>query len=356
VTTPVTCSVALPIPVGRHYRYEVPPALADRVMPGARVLVPVRSREMIGVVTEVSPEAVPDLRSILLTPDAAPLVSPRLLELAAWVSRYYAAPPGLTLRTMLPPALWGASRLIARLDRTDRVGGASGDVVELLDRAGGRLSATALRRKLKRPVWDVLQRLARAGVITLEVEPPDLGPAAGTVSIIRLTRSIPSLLEREQLFGRAKKQRTAYEAIDAAGGEAEVSHLTGQMSISPAVVQGLVKRGVARIEKRESLRDPFKDVSASPPASPTEAQQAAIRGISALIPGAAALLFGVTGSGKTLVYLEAMRAEVAAGRGAIVLVPEIALTSQTVARVRGVFGDSVAVIHSGLSEGERADA
>src|SRR6185436_15622985 len=105
-----------------------------------------------------------------------------------------------------------------------------------------------------------------------------------------------------------------------------------------------------------ALRDPFHDVSALPPGNPTPAQVDAIARLATVPAGHAAVLFGVTGSGKTLVYLEAMRRAVEAGAGAIVLVPEISLTPQTVARVRGVFGDRVAVLHSALSEAERADA
>jgi primosomal protein N' (replication factor Y) len=280
-----------------------------------------------------------------------------LLELGQWIARYYSAPIGLTLRTMLPPALWGASRLIARIqDPAAASGGLSRTVMELLEQAGGEASASTLGRKLKRPVWEVLQRLGRSGAVILETQPPDLGPAEGAIPFIRLKTSLPSLLERDELFGRAKKQRVAFDAIDALGGEAELQHLTGQLGFSPAVVRALVQRGVAEIERRSAPRDPFRNVSAAPPAEPTAAQRSAIAAIAGLDGGDVALLFGVTGSGKTLVYLEAMRLEVARGRGAIVLVPEIALTSQTVARVRGVFGDNVAVMHSGLSEGERADA
>ncbi len=357
MSVPVTCSVALPLPVGRPYRYSIPPALADRVVEGARVVVPVRAREMVGVVVGLSDESLPSLKPVLLAPDDRPLVPGSLVRLAEWISRYYACPLGLTLRTMLPPALWGASRLVARVIDVSRAGGGlSQEIVEALKRMNGRASAGGLARKLKRPVWDALQRLERSGAIALETEPPDLGPGEGKVSVVKLTRALSSLLEREEVFGRAKKQRVAYELIDGLGGEAETKHLTGQLDVSPAVLRGLVERGLASIESRTALRDPFRGVSVPPPANPTVAQQAAIAAIQALEPGAAALLFGVTGSGKTLVYLEAMRAAVERGRGAIVLVPEIALTAQTVARVRGVFGDAVAVMHSALSEAERADA
>jgi primosomal protein N' (replication factor Y) (superfamily II helicase) len=105
------------------------------------------------------------------------------------------------------------------------------------------------------------------------------------------------------------------------------------------------------------VRDPFCDTPGTPPPTTlTDAQVAALAAIESLAPGEGALLFGVTGSGKTLVYLEAVRRALARGKGAIVLVPEIGLTPQTVSRLRGAFGDQVAVLHSALSDGERADA
>ncbi len=359
---PTTCSVALPLPSPSPYRYAVPPTLADRVVAGARVVVPVRTRELVGIVVEVGAKAedrrpTPELRPVLLAPDPAPLVPAPLLALARWIAAYYATPLGLALRGMLPAALWGASRLVAAVrDAEAAPGGASRDVLEALVRGGGRVPASTLGRRLHRPVWDALQRLERAGAVTLETEPPDLGPAAGTERVIRLTTVLPTILERTRAFGRAAKQRVAYEALDAMGGAASARYLTERFGVSTAVLRALVARGVARFEERERLRDPFADIAAVPPPEPTAAQREAIATVRSLPAGDAATLFGVTGSGKTLVYLEAVRPEVEAGRGAIVLVPEIALTPQTVARVRGVFGDTVAVLHSGLSDGERADA
>ena len=119
-----------------------------------------------------------------------------------------------------------------------------------------------------------------------------------------------------------------------------------------------MKGGWARIQRVTETRDPFAGLSVAPPPDLTPDQR---RVVDAIVRGESGgrepvLIHGVTGSGKTLVYLDVLRHVVAQGRGAIVLVPEIALTPQTVARVRGVFGDQVAVLHSGLSEGERADA
>ncbi len=355
--TATTCRVALPIPAFTPYTYAVPTSLTDRVVPGARVVVPVRTRELVGVVTDVACGEVDDLRPVLLAPDPAPLVPKELLHLGKWISQYYVTPIGITLRAMLPSALWGTSRLMASLVNPAAASkGASRDVVVALERTGGRASATALQRKLRRPVWDVLQRLARVEAVRLETEPPKLGPAAGSERIVVITTPLPSLLERERTFGRAQRQRAAFDAIDSLGGEASFEHLRQQLGFSNAVLNALVARSVARVEHRERLRDPFRHVRVTAPMTPTPDQREAIAALRAAPPGGGTTLFGVTGSGKTLVYLEAVRQEVESGRGAIVLVPEIGLTPQTIGRVRGAFGDTVAVLHSGLSDSERADA
>jgi primosomal protein N' (replication factor Y) len=163
------------------------------------------------------------------------------------------------------------------------------------------------------------------------------------------------LLERERVFRRAPRRRAAYEALEALGGSAPLEHVTRRLGISRAVIVGLVDQGLARLETAARPRDPFAGI-ATPPPEPTDEQRRVVAAVLAAPADMPILIQGVTGSGKTLVYLEVLRALVAAGRGAIVLVPEIALTPQTVARVRGVFGDQVAVLHSGLSDAERADA
>ncbi len=351
------CSVALPIPSPRPYSYAIPPNHGAQVTRGARVVVPVRTRELVGVVLDVDTGPAEGLKPILVVPDPRPAVPEPLLELADWVAQYYVTPIGLTLRAMLPPGLWGASRLVARLIDDDVDGaGVTGAVVAALRAAGGELSASALRRRLRRPVWDSLRRLVHEGVVHLETLPPSLGPDVERVRVVVLTRTLPSLLERERMFGRAIRQREAFEAVDALGGEVGVRHLREQLGFSPSVLRGLVDRGVAQIEAREQMRDPFSGVREQLPDTPTPEQRLAIDAIGRLPSSGGAVLYGVTGSGKTLVYLEALRRQVERGSGAIVLVPEIALTPQTIARVRGVFGDTVAVLHSGLSDGERVDA
>src|SRR5689334_1318566 len=351
--------VALPLPLVSAYTYRISETLGDRVVPGARVVVPVRRRELIGIVVATdAPAPAAAARDILAAPDAEAAIPEGLLETAHWMAGYYGAPLGLALKCMLPGGMWGESQVVATVARGARMpGGLAGEVLTWIGARGGEAPVAAVARGLKRPVWDVLDRLARVGAVTLRVEPPDTDAAVLTERMVSLANEPPTLLERDALFRRARQQRRLYEALEALGGKALVSHVTGQLGFTLAVLRGLERRGLVRVGRAERLRDPFAEFAAvPPPTSLTADQQAALAAVQSLGPGDGALLFGVTGSGKTLVYLEAVRRVLAAGKGAIVLVPEIGLTPQTVSRFRGAFGDQVAVLHSGLSDGERADA
>ena len=351
--------VALPLPLAEPYTYRIPVALADRAVPGARVVVPVRRREMVGIVTAVDVEApTVEARDILAAPDDDPAVPLPLLRTAEWMARYYGAPLGLALRSILPSSLWGESRVIAVLRNSQLVpGGLGAQVLAQLEKRGGQAAVSTIERAMKRPVWDALDRLARVGAIELAVEAPETEAAVASERVIALPGERPTLVEREALFRRSPAQRRLYEALEELGGTAPARHLREQLGFSDAVIAALHKRGLVTVEQAERIRDPFASHPVTPPPKrPTTEQSAALSELEKLGAGETALLFGVTGSGKTFVYLELVRHALAQGRGAILLVPEIGLTPQTVSRVRGVFGDQVAVLHSGLSEGERADA
>ena len=291
--------VALPLPLRRTFTYAVPEALVTRAVPGARVVVPVRGRRVIGFCVGPSDEAAlggAEAKSILGAPDATPALPADLLAACRWIADYHVTALGLVCRAALPAALGVAGR----------------------PEAPGR-----------------------------------------TARLLTLTEALPSLLERDTMFRRAPQQRALYELVEQLGGTAEVTAVTQQLGCTTSVVEGLVRRGVARLVSADRPRDPFAAQPPTPavPVAPAEAQRDAVAAILALPPGGAALLHGITGSGKTLVYLEVLEQVVRReGRTAIVLVPEIALTPQTVDRFRGRFGDLVAVLHSGLSDGERLDA
>jgi primosomal protein N' (replication factor Y) len=364
--------VALPLPVPAPYTYRVPDALADLARAGARAVVPVRQRELIGIITDADAPA-PDVEAkpLLAVPDAEPALAPALLRLADWMAGYYGAPPGLALKVMLPGGMWGRSEVVMALAGgvVERglaprevpggrgLGGTAGEVLRWLAERGGEATVAAARRRFRRDVWDVAERLRRAGAVELRVVPPDTGGALVTERVVRLTGGRLTLLEREERFRRQPRRRELYQSLEELGGTAPLRHLRERLAFGDGVVRALVAAGLAELVDEELHRDPFAGLAGTPPPGDlTPDQVAALGELDRLGPGDAALLFGVTGSGKTLVYLEHIRRALAAGRGAIILVPEIGLTPQTVARVRGAFGDQVAVLHSGLSDGERADA
>jgi len=192
--------VVLPVPVPRTYTYEIPAELGARVVPGARVIVPVQRRQVVGIVAAVdAPAPAVVAKPMVAAPDAEPAITPPLLALGVWISRYYGVPLGLALRALLPGALWS----------------------------------------VRRPA----------------------GPAEQVERVLALTTALPSLLERERAFKRAPKRRVAYEALEAIGGSAPVRHLIARLGLSPAALDGLVTQGVARYTDVPRARDPFAGLS-----------------------------------------------------------------------------------------------
>jgi len=360
--------VALPLALPTALTYSVPADLAGRVKPGCRVVVPVLRREVVGIVTATGrPAPASTARAIIAAPDAEPVLDAGLVTLARHIGRWYAAPPGLVLRAMLPAALFSVGRPMVRLEAgavdgaageaLRRAGDAPSQAVARLFRLPGRaVPLAAVRRAAGSAGLKLVQRLVAEGAAQVVTLPPRTAAPERTERMVELVRRYEHLLDLDARFARSPKQREAYETLAALGGRASAPVLEHR-GIARSALAALVARGDARSVVESRMRDPFAALRTSPPpAELTAAQRAAVTALGELAPGGVALLFGVTGSGKTLVYLEHVRAVVASGRGAIVLVPEIALTPQTVARLRGVFHDDVAVLHSGLSDGERYDA
>ena len=363
--------VALPLPIFRTFTYEVPGTAPPL---GTRVLVPFRRKERIGWVVGPGEEGpIRGLRPVLTVLDDEPTVSEDLLRLGRWMSEYYASPLGITLRAILPSVLSDVSRDYVSLLRGDRGAGPSragtagelrsreARVVAALGDRDGPQRVTTLRKALGMgSIWPEIRSLAARGLLHHETVPPP-PPPVKTRRTVRIVRHLEALAEREEVFGRAGRQEQAYGFIEAAGGSAELSVLTGTEGYSRSVVAGLEDKGLVEVVDEEELRDPFADVPASEPPdlTPTADQRAALDAMVKALDEerpSPFLLQGITGSGKTLVYIELLREVLARGKSAIVLVPEISLTPQTVSRFRAHFGDRVAVLHSGLSDGERYDA
>ena len=354
----------------RTFTYAVPPALRARVKPGARVLVPFANREKIGWIDRVADEprgADPaKIKPIVGVLDRSPSAPPTILRLCRWIADYYLAPLGQVLRTALPAGLADSSTDYVMLTGQPAPGrDLSPQELKLMEWLLGREGpqpVARLRRDLgDRAWWPTIRRLEEIGLVRVETEGPRVEPPVVTVRVARIADEIPSLMARDELFGRAKRQREAFETLEAMGGRAEVPHLVQNLGFSYEIVKGLVQKGVVEVVEEEVTRDPYAgvEVKAAAPLKPTQAQRGVIDRLIAATrtkqPGTF-LLRGVTGSGKTLVYIELLREVVERqGKTAIVLVPEIALTPQTVGRFKAVFGDRVAVLHSALSDGERYD-
>jgi primosomal protein N' (replication factor Y) len=357
--------VALPLPIHRTFTYacagEPPPV-------GTRVRVPFQRAERIGWVVGPAPDGpVRGLKSILSVLDDEPTATADILRLCRWMADYYAAPLGIALRAAVPAVLADVSRDYVELNvelqhvpapatlrpREQRL-------VDALAGAGKPQRVSTLRDALSMgSIWPEIRALEARGAIVHTVVPPQ-EPAVRTRRVVRIARWLETLPERDEAFGRAARQREAYALLEASGGSVELAHLTEVEGFSRSVVSGLVDKGLVDEVDEEEIRDPFAAMPTGPAPTfaPTPDQAAAIQRLVGALGARSApfLLQGVTGSGKTLVYIEVIREALARGQSAIVLVPEISLTPQTAFRFRAQFGDQVAVLHSRLSDGERFDA
>ncbi len=352
--------VALPLPIHSTFTYRVE---GPEPEPGCRVLVPFRREERIGWVVGPGDASVDRVKPVLDVLDASATVPPDLLDLCRWMAEYYVAPLGIVLRAVLPSVLSDVSREYVQL-----IGPAPEDlrsrerrVFDWLGEQPGPQRVRSLRKALNMgSVWPEVRSLVARGVLAHETVPPP-APSVKTRRVARIAHHLETLAARDEAFGRAGRQRDAYAFLEAAGGAADLSRLTGTEGFSRGVIAGLEEKGLVELLDEEEFRDPFLEVPADVPPDlvPTPDQRAVLDALCAALDEDQPepfLLQGVTGSGKTLVYIELLRDALARGRSAIVLVPEISLTPQTVSRFRAHFGDEVAVLHSGLSDGERYDA
>ncbi len=367
--------MALPLPIPTTFTYAVRGPVPP---PGTRVLVPFRRSERIGwVVGPAEGGRVEGIRPVLSILDDAPSVPPDVLELCRWMADYYVCPLGIALRAALPTVLTDVSRdyvsvaegAMASPGGRGETGSGGGPpdlsprerrLLDALAARGGAQRVATLRKALgSGSIWPEVRSLKARGLLRHETVPPQPPPVL-TRRVVRVVRWLDDLAERDALFGRAHRQREAYEVLEAGGGAAELAHLTDQHGFSRSVIGGLEEKGVVEVTDEEVLRDPFQGREAPDPVRHplTEHQTAALEHAAAGQGQRAPrplLLHGITGSGKTRVYIELLRRVLDAGRTAIVLVPEISLTPQTVTRFRAWFGDDVAVLHSALSDGERYD-
>jgi len=356
---PRVARVALPVPVNALFDYAIPRALLSDVREGVRVRVRVKSRRETGVVIALADE--PEREGLVLSEigavlDAEPALPPALLAAITEEARAQLCPLGIAVHAALPP---GASprteRALAITPRGRealRSGAARGEAARVL----------ALLERPRSPGW--LARKSAAPALLASLERDDLVTRAliehGAVAPAQVRRALLAAnVELEAAcaaLARAPKQAALLREIAAAGAPgAEVEALTARDAKRGALLRALVARGLVAIASSAAVLGEAGSERAEPHALTAE-QTRAHDTIAAALSARrheSFLLHGVTGSGKTEVYLRLVADALALGRSALVLVPEITLTHQMVSRLRARFADRVAVLHSGLTGGER---
>ena len=370
---PLFCDVALAVPLDMAFTYAVPPEMEPLI--GARVLVPFRQHRMSGIVVDLH-DRVPQgktkdvkIKRIIEVLDASPVLDDHLLKLGRWIANYYLAPIGEVFRTMLPLSaefkraisyritdqghmslhLAGMSGSSVRSKRTPEQQLAEFRVLDYLAERDEALEP-GLRGATRVP-RSVLDGMVRKKWIARE----DVSAARDAARIVK----VAILLDATAAKKLNENQRTLVETLAASGGRLPVETLRG-LDVPRTTLGTLVRRGLIELtdepleftaSKLKPRRSPFEFEFSKP-------QKEAISKIGAAVAArkfGGLLLHGVTGSGKTAVYLACMRDVLEQGRSAILLVPEIGLTPAVAADLYQVFGDEVAILHSGLSNAERAE-
>ena len=368
---PTFCDVALPVPLEMTFTYRVN---GRTPVVGGRVLVPFRSARLPGVVTAVHdrPPSV-QAKMVHAVLDAEPLIDGSLMQLAEWISNYYIAPIGEVLRSMLPLQAevrrdWSYS--ISELGRKalydSAQSGNSGrskrsiaeqmieyQVLDYLAQVESARQATL--RSASGATRDVLRGLqAKRWIMREDVS--SIRDASRTVRIAHLTQVAATETPPRKLN---TNQQMLLDKLEAAGGSTLVEELR-RLQLPHSTLDSLVRRGLVRIENKVAdFHVTSVAVSAAiAPGQLNSSQRKALDAIQASVDErrfSVTLFHGVTGSGKTAVYLAAMQSVLEQGRSAVLLVPEIGLTPAAAANLHRIFGEQVAILHSGLTNDERAE-
>jgi primosomal protein N' (replication factor Y) len=359
--------VTPPLPVDGSFTYRVPPGMIESIRPGARVLVPFGGRILTAFVIDVKEKSslvrIKDIRDLL---DQTPLIDPRILDLCRWISSYYCCPLGIVLKAALPAGLWKKGRtrvsLVEGGIESREMNSEMREIVDLLQRTPRSINYFERRLgKSRSMVRNRLATLENMGVLKIEKY---ISGERVKVKKRKVVKVKEEVRESSVSFSRSPRQGECFETLLSYKEGVPLSTLQRNFGYSAAVIKGLRSKGLVTIEDEEEQRDVSTDSMGIfgegwNEFSPGEDQEQALKSISGALElrkEKVFLLHGVSGSGKTVVYIEAIKRALAVGRSAILLVPEIALTPQTVSRLCHSIDQPVALFHSALSDGERFDA
>ena len=366
--------IALPIPVFQNYTYEIPEIMRPFIKKGFRVLVPVGKRKMTGYVINIKDECVrSDLKPIHDLIDKSPAISTELIRLAKWISDYYICPLGEVIKAMLPGGINIESKTNLKLIQSkntvqkyleeNRVPRQEKILQLLLTQ--NQISVQQLRKRFRGASLSFsISKLVEAGLARQELS---LSTAKTNIKYeirIRLSPEINTLTSFEQALEDLEKSAPVQaKCLKIIQSEKQISlkNLLQQTGASSSAISSLIKKKYVEKYEKELFRSYFKKTSNATQKEMrlNEYQKKAVHQINGAIDRGeykTFLVHGVTGSGKTQVYIEAIKTALKKGKTAIVLVPEISLTPQTVSRFTQNFPDLVAVQHSRMSPGERYDS
>ncbi len=355
------CDVSLPVPVDQLFTYSLPVTLQHRVQVGCRVFVPFGSRKLTGVVLAVSDEA-PDgpLKEVLRLIDEHPVLDCEMIALGRWIAAYYCCPLGDVLRSMTP--LTGELRSSKMYELTDSgrdaarqlmlVTGDPDPLLQVMQLLHGRpLTEAYIKQKVPKAAY-FLKSLQKKGFVQIEDVQADRDPMRASAERLRVTQVTPSVVPEGGKLPKWERELLAY--LDLHPGSHNLAQVEVAVKNASQSARSLARKKLVTLE----TESPLQLADPRPIRTLNSAQLTAYQEIEvALREGKFQpfLLQGVTGSGKTEVYLRAIDACLAYGRGALLLVPEIALTPAVAGQFLGRFGDQVAILHSAFSEVERAE-
>ncbi|HXA52257.1 MAG TPA: DEAD/DEAH box helicase, partial [Candidatus Acidoferrum sp.] len=355
------CDVSLPVPLDQPFTYSLPDTLRHRVKAGSRILVPFGPRKLTGVILRCHDDR-PEVptRDALRLLDSTPVLSAELLTLGRWISGYYCAPLGDVLRGMLPLAseirrgkIWtltdagrdAARQLLLDSSPDDPVA----QVLRMLEKRP--LSAAYLAKAL--PMGEkVIRALERKRFIVAEDVQTERDPLRAPADRLRIELAAKPPANEPKLN---KPERELRAFLELHPGSHNLGQLEDMVKNASPAARSLARKRVVTLQPEPMAVNsgPVRVRHALNPA-----QQAAFEQISAAITAKrfqTFLLHGVTGSGKTEVYLAAIETALAEGRSALLLVPEIALTPQMAGQFFSRFGDRVAILHSAFTDVERTE-
>jgi primosomal protein N' (replication factor Y) len=342
---------------GGLFTYRMPDGLASLAGPGTLVEIPFTNRQLQGVVYALESQTdLPRLRDVAAILDPVPVLTPHQLRLARWISDYYAAPPSDVVGAMIPPGL--GRKTVHMLEIGSDPDGArlspEGRAILDLVRERGRLSQDEVQKSLPDVSAErTVARLVRRGFLLRSAELAPPRASMRTVKCVSLTGAA------DGRGGLGPRQQAILDLL-AERGPTNLPELSRLVPNAHGAVATLLRRGLLRVEEHAVPHSPFDRLRIAPtsPLALSPAQRRAFLAIARCVRDGRPqifLLHGVTGSGKTEVYLQAIEETIRSGRQAIMMVPEISLTPQAVERVAGRFPGRVAVLHSKLSDSERME-